>query len=118
MPPDVETVTGFVDSITEDGRWAAPDTTMLVVQMRTPFQTPLIVHIRAKTDPEHTGLSVPVQIGAERQSMTLTSNIQEYTLVFTQPAFAQQLVIQVPIAMSTDPSRGVVLVQSLWATAP
>ena len=118
MPPDVETVTGFVDSITEDGRWAAPDTTTLVVQMRTPFQTPLIVHIRAKTDSEHTGLSVPVQIGAERQSMTLTSNIQEYTLVFTQPAFAQQLVIQVPIAMSTDPSRGVVLVQSLWATAP
>jgi len=118
MPPDVEQITGFTKAITPYGRWAAPDTTTLVMRMRPPMQTPLILHIRAKTDPEHVGLSVPVQIGTERQSITLTVSIQEYTLAFMQPGVAQELVIHVPANASVDPSRGVVLVQSLWATAP
>ncbi len=118
LPADVVAVRGFAEIIPGYGRWAAPDATVLEIQMGAPMQTPLVVHIRAKTDPDHVGIQVPVQIGTERQMMTLTTDVREYMLRFTQPTNATQLVIHLPPTTSTDVSRGVVFVQSLWAQEP
>jgi hypothetical protein len=118
LPADVVNVSGFAEVIPGYGRWAAPDATALEIQLDAPIDTPLIVHIRAKTDPEHAGIQVPVQIGTERQVMTLTADVREYTLTFAQSTSATQLVIRLPKTTSTDVSRGVVFVQSLWASEP
>lgn len=118
LPADVVNVSGFAEVIPGYGRWAAPDATALDIQLDAPIDIPLVVHIRAKTDPDHAGIQVPVQIGTERQVVTLTADVREYTLTFTQPTSAAQLRILLPTATSTDVSRGVVFVQSLWVSKP
>jgi hypothetical protein len=117
LPADIITVQGLANIDNGNGRWSAPNTTQVVVQMKTRIDTPVTIYLRAKTDTTHAGLQVPIKIGNETHTITLTSSIQEYVIDFTSDSNATQLVINVPDGISEDPCacRGFVFLQSLWA---
>ena len=117
LPADIITVQGLANIDNGNGRWSAPNTTQVVVQMNAQIDTPVTIHLRAKTDTTHAGLQVPIKIGNETHTITLTSSIQEYVIDFTSDSNATQLVINVPDGISEDPCacRGFVFLQSLWA---
>jgi hypothetical protein len=116
LPADVLGVQGLANIDNGNGRWSAPYTTQVVVQMNARIDTPVTIHLRAKTDTAHAGLHVPIQLGDEVHTITLSSSIQEYVIDFNTDSNATQLVINVPGGISEDPCacRGFVFMQSLW----
>ena len=116
LPADIIAVQGLANIDNGNGRWSAPYTTQVVVQMNARIDTPVTIHLRAKTDTAHAGLHVPIQLGDEVHTITLSSSIQEYVIDFNTDSNATQLVVNVPGGISEDPCacRGFVFMQSLW----
>ncbi len=115
LPADIIAVQGLANIDNGNGRWSAPYTTQVVVQMNARIDTPVTIHLRAKTDATHAGLQVPIQLGNETHIITLSSSIQEYVIDFNTDSNVNQLVIAVPGGISEDPCacRGFVFLQSL-----
>jgi hypothetical protein len=116
LPADVLAVQGLANIDNGNGRWSAPYVSQVVVETKSRIHTPVTIHLRAKTDIAHAGLLVPIRLGNETHTITLSSSIQEYVIDFVGDSPTTQLVIDVPNGISDDQCqcRGFVFVQSLW----
>lgn len=119
LASDVVSVTGLADREPGYGRWSVPGATAIVVQVVDPIERPLKVHIRAKTDDAHDGMSVLIRIGDEQQTIVLSRTMTQYTVLFRQGDVpTNEIVIEVPPDSHTTAHHGSVFVQSLWAEVP